>query len=42
MTCSDTTDVVTVATGDYVEVQVQNQGDTSGTVGFSVELVDPH
>ena len=41
-TCSDTTGVVTVATGDYVEVQVQNQGDTSGTVGFSVELVDAH
>ena len=42
MACSDTTDVVTVAAGDYVEVQVQNQGDTSGTVGFSVELADPY
>jgi len=40
-TCSDTTDVVTVAVGDFVEVQVQSQGDTSGTVGFSVELADP-
>ena len=41
-TCSDTTNVITVAEGDYVEVQVQNQGDTTGTVGFSVELVDSY
>ena len=39
-TCSDTTDAVTVAEGDYVEVQVENQGDTTGTVGFSVEVAD--
>jgi hypothetical protein len=39
-TCSDTTHVVTVAQGDYVEVRVQNQGDTTGTVGFSAEMVD--
>jgi cysteine-rich repeat protein len=39
-TCDDTTNSVSVAQGDYVEVQVQNQGDTSGTVGFSVEVVD--
>jgi hypothetical protein len=39
-TCSDTTNAVTVAQGDYVEVQVQNQGDTTGTEGFSVEVAD--
>ena len=39
--CNDTSHAVTVAQGDYVEVQVQNQGDTSGTVGFSVEVADP-
>jgi cysteine-rich repeat protein len=40
-TCSDTANAVTVAEGDYVEVQIGNQGDTAGTVGFAVELTDP-
>jgi hypothetical protein len=40
LTCSDTSTIVPVAQGDYVEVQVGNQGDTSGTVGFSVDVVD--
>jgi hypothetical protein len=40
-TCSDTSSAATVAEGDYVEVRVGNQGNTSGTVGFSVEIVDP-
>jgi len=39
--CSDPSTVVAVAQGDYVEVQVGSQGDTTGTVGFSVEVVDP-
>jgi hypothetical protein len=39
-TYSDTGDAVTVAEGDYVEVQVGNQGDTTGTVGFSVDVAD--
>ena len=39
-TCNDTASAVTAAQGDYVEVQVQNQGDTTGTVGFSVEVMD--
>jgi len=41
MTCNDPTNTVAVAQGDYVEVQVGNQGDATGTVGFSVEVVDP-
>ncbi len=38
--CSDVASVASVAQGDFVEVQVQAQGNTTGTVGFSVELLD--
>jgi uncharacterized delta-60 repeat protein len=38
--CSDTSSAVSVLQGDYVAVQVENQGDTTGTVGFSVEVAN--
>lgn len=40
-TCSDTASAVTVAQGDYVELQIGAQGTAIGNVGFSVELSDP-
>src|SRR5262249_20206365 len=40
-TCNDTTNSVRAAAGDYVEVRVGNQGNTNGTVGFSIEVADP-
>lgn len=39
-TCSDTTHAVAVSAGDYVEIRVEGQGDTTGTVGFSVEVAN--
>jgi hypothetical protein len=38
--CHDVANVASVAQGDFVEVQVQSQGTTAGTIGFSVELLD--
>ncbi len=39
--CHDLASTTAVAAGGYVEVQVQGQGDSLGTVGFGVEIVDP-
>jgi hypothetical protein len=38
--CSDTSTSVSVAAGDYVEVQIGGQGNTAGTLGFSFEVAD--
>jgi len=40
MTCVDTTNILTLTQGSYVEVQVEHQGDTTGTIGFSVEIAN--
>lgn len=39
--CSDLVNSTTVSAGDYVEVQIGHQGNTAGTIGFAVEIVDP-
>jgi len=39
-TCTDTTNALSLSQGSYVEVQVEHQGDTAGTIGFSVELAN--
>jgi hypothetical protein len=38
--CSDTITSVSVAAGDYVEVEIGGQGSTGGTLGFSFEVAD--
>ena len=35
-----TLNTLSVAPGDYVEIRIDNQGNSTGTIGIAVEIVD--